>query len=238
MKKILLFVLMTNISLTIIGQNKYENPDIPLVDSFTAFRFLNVIGDPTKDSAIVSIGEDIGKVAPYPEKLSDKYDEKIRLSEKYYQIGDYYHAKSVLDEPLKHEPNNPFILDTYARAAYNFDKNESFRVYKILISNLDKEYNSSKTRPAISMWFREAYWKLGTLYMDNSKWDDAYYEISRFMGSIQEQIGSPIYIQALEYLTECAYMQYNDELAKYLGGRVLKYDPTNEYVNNILKKIK
>ena len=74
--------------------------------------------------------------------------------------------------------------------------------------------------------------------MDNSKWDDAYYEISRFMGSIQEQIGSPIYIQALEYLTECAYMQYNDELAKYLGGRVLKYDPTNEYVNNILKKIK
>lgn len=238
MKKLFLLVLLTyNIS-TVKAQNIYRNPDIPLADKFKGFLFINVINSTLKDGANVNMGDFIGKVAPYPEKFSEKHDYKIRLSQNYYRAGYFKNAKEMLNEALQKEPDNPFILDTYARAAYNFDKNESFRAYKIMISNLDKKYKSSETHPVISMWFKAAYWKLGTLYMDNSNWKEAYFEISRFMGSIQEQKGSQVYIQALEYLTECAYMQYNDELAKYLGKRVLEYDVNNEYVKNILKKIK
>ena len=47
-----------------------------------------------------------------------------------------------------------------------------------------------------------------------------------------------VYSQALEYLTECAYNQYDDKLAYYLANRTLFYDPNNSYVKGILKKMK
>ena len=88
------------------------------------------------------------------------------------------------------------------------------------------------------MWFREAYWKLGTLYMDNKMWDKAYFEIYRFILSAQNAKGSPVYCQALEYLTECAYMLNDYNLTQYLAERTLHYDPYNLYVSGLLRKIK
>jgi hypothetical protein len=86
--------------------------------------------------------------------------------------------------------------------------------------------------------FQDAYWKLGTLYMDNKEWEMAYYEISRFLAAIQEAKGKMVYTQALQYLTECAFNSYDDKLAEYLANRVLLYDKQNEYAIEVLKKIR
>jgi hypothetical protein len=90
----------------------------------------------------------------------------------------------------------------------------------------------------VDSWFREAYWKLGTLYMDRNEWKKAYYEISRFALAIQELKGQKIYTQALEYLTECAFNSHDDKLSNYLANRVLVYDKQNEYAQKVLTEIK
>ena len=135
------------------------------------------------------------------------------------------------------EPGNFFILNSYARACYWEEKEESFKAYKTLVDMLDSVYQGTESKIPVDLWFREAYWKLGTLYMDNSLFEQAYYEISRSLICMQDIKGEPIYCQALEYLTECAFMFKEDELARHLAKRTLFYDPGNAYVTEIIKKL-
>jgi len=135
------------------------------------------------------------------------------------------------------EPGNFFVLNYYARACYWEKKEESYRVYKSLVNMLDSINQGTGSEIPVDLWFREAYWKLGTLYMDNSLFEQAYYEISRSLICMQNMKGEPIYCQALEYLTECAYMLKEDELVRHLANRTLFYDPGNVYVSEIIKKL-
>ncbi len=222
---------------------KYQknNPDIPLMnewDKIAVYHFHVSDQILSSKDTIIKKGREFGFITGYPEPMSETYDKEIKLSIEYYNKGDYHNAKNILTEAEKKEPNNFFILEHYSRACYKIDKEESYRVYQKLVRSLDSVWYDTNYQFSIDLWHKEAYWKLGTLYMDNKKWKEAYFEISRFLFTITEQKGKSSYCQVLEYLTECAYMFYEDDLALYLANRTLLCDPKNKYVNDLLKKIK
>jgi hypothetical protein len=230
---ILLFLSTTWIN----AQVQFKNPDVPFFDLISSMDLIHIVKPSNSDSIIKIVrNQIIGQVAPYPDKFSETFDNEIRLSIKSYESGDFLNAKKILEDPIMIEPNNAFILFNYARASYNVDKPKSYEVYKKLVSLLDSRYHSVISAPVIDLWFREAYWKLGTLYMDNKVWSNAYYEISRFILSIQESKWTPVYSQAMEFLTECAYNLNDNNLSYYLAQRTLWYDPNNQYAKSILIK--
>jgi tetratricopeptide (TPR) repeat protein len=88
----------------------------------------------------------------------------------------------------------------------------------------------------IDMWFPEAYWKLGCLYLDRREYNQAVFEISRAFLFVPRS--GPVYEQALSYLCEAYYHLGNYTFAKYLGNRVLELNPGNKFVLEFLAKMK
>jgi tetratricopeptide (TPR) repeat protein len=212
-------------------------PDIPLARDLKSITYVHVIRSFTGDSVHIMPGDLIGKVAPYPDTLSRQFDNEINLSKDYYKNQNFLAAKSILETAVNKDSSNLFVLENYARASYQCDKDRSFEIYKKLVSNLDSIYRNRTDSIKIDLWFREAYWKLGTLYMDHKMWKEAYFEISIFIMGIQDAKGSRVYCQALQFLTECAYMLYEDKLASYIAQRTLMCDPANEYAKSIIRKL-
>jgi len=237
MNQLNIFILICNCSLILHAQGDQSMPDVPLFRDLKSIDYIHLVRTITGDSVKIKPGDLIGKVAPFPDTLSRQFDNEIKLSLDSYRRQNYSEAKSILEIPITNEPNNLFILNHYARACYQFDREKSFEMYIKLVSNLDSLYRNRADSIKIDMWFREAYWKLGTLYMDHKMWKDAYFEISRFIIGTQDAKGSPVYSQALQFLTECAYMLYDDKLALYLAQRTLRYDPANDYAKSIIKKL-
>lgn len=215
---------------------QHKNPDIPLLNSWGNINIHHA--HLTKVTGDVKAGDKIGYIQPFPDTLSLYFDNDLRLSMQFYKTGDYKKARAALIKAVQEDPDNFFVLENYARACYKIDTIESFKIYKKLVSNLDSTLYDPNYEFTVDLWHREAYWKLGTLYMDHYLWDKAYYEISRYLLTIQDQKGKFPYSQALEYLTECAFNLYDDDLTRYLANRTLYYDPKNEYVKELLQKIK
>jgi len=240
--KYLTLLLMTLCWFSGNGQVKetgYLVPDIPVINEWKHVNLIHVDYTKFKKTVGDSVyqGEQIGEIQAEPKMYSDRFDPEIKQSKEYFQLKDYPKAIEILKRALVEEPGNFFVLNNYARACYWENKEESYRVYNILVNMLDSVYEISENNIPVDLWFREAYWKLGTLYMDNSLFDQAYNEISRSMICMQDMKGEPIYCQALEYLTECAYMLKEDVLARYLANRTLFYDPRNVFVADVLKKL-
>ncbi|MBL7105089.1 MAG: hypothetical protein ISS18_12235 [Bacteroidales bacterium] len=221
-----------------ICQYNLRNPDIATKISVKKIDLIHLIS-PNEDVQDVEIGDLIGTVAPIPKKLSDKFDEQIKESKNFYSNQQFEKASKILERPSKIESMNPFILNEYARALYRIESKSDicYETYKKLIGIFDSTYHNSDTIIVIDIWFREAYWKLGTLHMDNNNWSDGFYEINRFLCSIQNEKGKPVYEQALSYLTECAYEMGERELCLHFANRVLFYNPENEYVKYYLTRI-
>ena len=240
--KTLTLLLMTLCWFSGNGQVKetgYLVPDIPVINEWKHVNLIHVDYTKFKKTVGDSVyqGEQIGEIQAEPKMYSDRFDPEIKQSKEYFQLKDYPKAIEILKRALVEEPGNFFVLNNYARACYWENKKESYRVYNILVNMLDSVYEISENNIPVDLWFREAYWKLGTLYMDNSLFDQAYNEISRSMICMQDMKGEPVYCQALEYLTECAYMLKEDILARYLANRTLFYDPRNVFVADVLKKL-
>lgn len=217
-----------------------KNPDAAVRSNYIYINLINVEYSLEEDTSDVVIGQKIGKIAPYPKYLSDKFHEQIYQSRKYYSEGNFEKAYKILEKPHEKEPDNKFIMEAYARALYqiNSKRGLSYRIYKKLVNQLDDESGMNDSTLTIDFWFREAYWKLGTLYMDNGEWINAFEEISRFILSIKDSKGTPIYDYALTYLTECAFEMKHKELCEYFANRTLFYNPNNEQVKNYLQEIK
>lgn len=241
MKRELTFLLVTFIFLTANCQEKkYKVEDIPLMNEWHDVNFYHVTYTNFKKNVgdTIHAGEQIGEIQKDPESFSDYYNEEIIQSISFYIQKEYQKAIDVLKIAFEKEPDNLFILNNYARASYWTNIEESYKVYQKIINRLDSIYKEPGYMVSVDMWFREAYWKLGTLYLDYYKYDKAYYEISRSLAAMQDLKGEYIYCQALEYLTECAFMMKEDELTLHLANRTLHYDPKNEYATKILKEIK
>ena len=236
--RIKIIVLLCIIFSTNLFSQKYKNIDVPYFDSIQSINFNHVNITLSKDEKTVKKGQEIGKIQDYPFNLSANFDMEIRLSNNAYDKGDFTNARMVLEKAIVLEPNNKFILNAYARASYKKDRETSYRIYEKLVKLLDSEDNCTRRNVIVDMWFQEAYWKYGTLLMDHEKWLDAKFEISRFLLSIQDAQESIVYIQALQYLTECAYSLYDDNTAIYLAKRTLFYDKNNDYAKEIIGKLK
>ena len=236
---IVLGILLTHLS---IWAQSYQlkNPDAAIRSNFENIDLIHVDYGFEKDTADVEMGQSIGKVSPYPEKYSERFHNQILQSRNHYNTGNFEQAFKVLEKAYKQEPNNNFIIEAYARALYQIDskRGESYQVYLNLITKLDNESGMNDSTLTIDFWFREAYWKLGTLYMDNGEWIKAFEDISRFVLSIQESKGTPIYDYALAYLTECAFEMGQKELCQHFANRTLFYNPANEQVKYYLKQLK
>lgn len=221
------------------AQYNLSNPDVLISSDIRNIDFFHTTTMIDSSRADIEMGESIGKIAAFPASLSQSFDLEIKQSQQLYLEGDYERAYKVIEKAVQEEGSNPFILETYARALYKIDnkKRKSYQIYNTLIANLDSINGNSISTLTVDMWFREAYWKLGTLHMDNGEWEKAQYEINRFIMSIQEVKGSFVYNQALGYLTECYFELGNKELCKHFGRRTLYYDPENQYVLSYLKNI-
>jgi tetratricopeptide (TPR) repeat protein len=218
---------------------KYQVPDIPIYNEWknVILYHADFTSSNLKLGDHVEAGEKIGSVQSEPKTFSNRFNNEILKSQQDYKQQDYKNAIDILKRAIVEESRNPFVLNNYARACYWEHKEESYRTYKKLIQMLDSTYDEPGTHVSIDLWFREAYWKLGTLYMDNSEYDKAYFEISRSIAAMQDLKGEFIYCQALSFLTECAYMMQDEELARYLADRTLFYDPKNTYVREYIDEL-
>ena len=239
MKSVILWVLSLILILSANAQYNLSNPDVLISSDIKNIDFLHVKTKFDNDTTKVRIGETIGKIDQQPEILSKSFDSEIKRSYQFYRNGHFEQAYTVLETAIMLEPSNPFVMEAYARALYQTKdkKDKSFEVYKKLITMLDSTNNNSSANLAIDMWFREAYWKLGTLYMDRKDWKKAQYEINRFLASIQELTGTVVYSQALEYLTECYFEMGDNKLCKHFAERTLFYVPDNQYAKSCLKQL-
>jgi tetratricopeptide (TPR) repeat protein len=94
-----------------------------------------------------------------------------------YARKKYQEAAALLRPALQDEPDNWFLLNELARTLFWIDeaRPESFRLYTRLV-DLQESKAGVKGRQdvvLIDVWFPEAYWKLGCLYLDHREYDKA-----------------------------------------------------------------
>ena len=179
------------------------------------------------------------RAEPLPEVQSDRHQKEIDTSRRLYDEGKYIEAAKTVQAALKDEPSNVFILECYARALYRMDpyRPASYEVYRRLISLLDNK--EEKTTILLDSWFKEAYWKYGTLLMDRGEWEKAAFEISRALAICFSQNDmQPFILQAYSYLTKAYFHMERYDVAKYYADAALQINPKNEYVKYYLDQIK
>jgi len=179
-------------------------------------------------------GDIIGTITPLPEVLSQRFDRDIQISKNLYQEGRYLLAYQVLESAIDQEPDNPFILNESARALYWIDslKTQSFEMYKKLIDILDESGRAEERVEGVyvNMWFIEAYWKIGTLYMDLEEHNNAIYEIHRALTGLAGQDHPQLLEQAYSYMTKAYYKVGNREASECYAKETLAINPRNTFI--------
>ncbi|RAK66735.1 hypothetical protein DLM85_10990 [Hymenobacter edaphi] len=222
------------------GQSRYyfRNADVALPRRINTVVLTSVDFDSTLLNTEVNPGQIIGQVTAQPLVRSARYGLAIIDSEQAYETGDFPRAAKLLETAALHEPDNPFITYQLARALYKTDatKPRAYTLYQRLITQLDAAVPATDSAVAVDVHFVEAYWKLGTLHMDNEQWPEAILSISRFLLGAQtlDYLDATIREQALGYLTECFFAIHDAEKCRYFGQRVLKLNPKNQYVRPYL----
>jgi hypothetical protein len=186
----------------------------------------------------IEAGQVIGRADTPPLVRSVRYGLQLIDSEAAYEAGRYAEAAALLETAAQLEPANPFITYQLARALYQLDdtKPRAYTLYQRLISQLDGAGLPDPATLNVDVWFSEAYWKLGTLYMDNEQWPEAIQSISQALlsASPENYAGTTVKEQMLQYLTECFYHIGNAELCRHYGNLTLQLFPRNAYVRPYL----
>lgn len=109
------------------------------------FRFLHLVpNDMLKIKENVKPYDFFGYMEKMPDVLSKKYNFIIKKSVKLYNEEKYEQAAKILEVAVKNEPDNPFILNFYAKALYWFDNESSYKYYNKLIEILDNQETGEK----------------------------------------------------------------------------------------------
>lgn len=206
---------------------------------FKSIVFGNVISV-VEDNQSVLEKETIGTIAPYPETFTESFDQQLNISKSLYAQGHFLIAYQTLEKARSSEPNNPFILNESARAAYMVDslKTTSLKLYKELITILDEEGAEETDGESIyiNIWFTEAYWKIGTLYMDVDNFSDATYEIQRALVSLYNRGSPQIFEQIYSFLAKSYYKLDKDYEAQCFAKEALRINPDNEFVKPYMQE--
>lgn len=179
----------------------------------------------------VGRGESLGKIQSYPLLFSEKFNSEYLESQKLYNSRDYLSAANILTKAIQEEPDNPFLLNQYARSLFWIPsfKKDSFDTYSKLIHILDKQ-TKEQDSVVIDLWFAEAYWKIASLHLDQGEYQKAIFEISRFLIGYAGHLSNQAYEQAFEYLAEAHYYLKETENAKYFAKLALDINPQNKKV--------
>ena len=191
-----------------------------------------------KERGPVQPGQSMGTAEEPLEVLSQKHGDRIQKSRALYDDQDYLEAIEEIKPAYKDEPDNPFILETYARALFRAPgmRPQSLSMYLRLMKILDAQGNDRKGTIVISAPFIDAYWKMGLLHLDSGEYGPAALEISKALaGGMWKTPGAQE--QALGYLTEAFFHLNNYEAAGYYGSLTLLLNPKNTYVLQYLKQI-
>jgi tetratricopeptide (TPR) repeat protein len=198
------------------------------------------------DSAIDSLapgttidkGMVVARTQPLPAIRSVYHGADLAASEAAYDAGQFPEAARLLREAIAKEPDNPFLLNAYARALYQVQETnpQSYTAYLAVFRLLDAQYKSTPTELAVDCWFLESYWKFGTLCLDQGQWEVAALCIEQCLaGSGDLYASNPLLLeQALGYLTEAFAESHRPALCRYYGQRTLKLFPVNRYVRPYL----
>lgn len=238
---LVLFFLM--LSVAALGQSRYYiyGPQAALPKPINTVNLIHVDFDTTLIGRRIEQGQTIGQTDEKPLVRSARYGLHILDSEEAYEQGQYARAAAVLEEAGQREPQNPFVMYQLARALYKLDESKprAYTLYQRLLTQLDAAVPQNDSTLNVDVWFAEAYWKLGTLYMDNQQWDEAIRSISQFLLAAPEQhyVGTALHEQILAYQTECFYNIGDREMCRYYGQRTLQLFPKNQYVKPYLAKL-
>jgi tetratricopeptide (TPR) repeat protein len=200
---------------------------------------LHVIPQPGLEAGTrLAAGAPLGRVQPLPETLSGRHQSAIESADARYDAEQYEEALAVIDPAYQDEPENPFVIEVYARTLYRMGRRvESFEPYRKLVALLDAQRltipGAGPQSVVIDAWFADAYWKLGTLYMDRAEYDKAAFEISRCLAT-GRSLPPALTDQAYSYLTKAHYHLGDYATAEALGRLTLRHNPDNQYVRPFL----
>ena len=204
---------------------------------------LHVIPQPGLEAGTqVVAGAPLGSVQPLPETLSGRYQSAIESADARYDAQEYEEALAAIDPAYQDEPENPFVIEVYARTLYRMGRRvESFEPYRKLVALLDAQRltipGAGPRSVVIDAWFADAYWKLGTLYMDRAEYDKAAFEISRCLAT-GRSMPAALTDQAYSYLTKAHYHLGDYATAEALGRLTLRHNPDNQYVRPFLEDMR
>jgi tetratricopeptide (TPR) repeat protein len=185
--------------------------------------------DLTEETQVVR-GELLGTVQRPPARLSERFHEDIQAAEELYSKQKVEDARVIMEKVQQHEPDNVFVLELFARILFRLDlREQSFQTYRRLMQIVEKQHASPDAGIIIDVWFTDAYWKLGILFLDRKEYALAAMEISKALAS-RAWRNSATYDQALSYLVEAFYFMRNYDVCKYYAAETLKRNPKNTYV--------
>jgi tetratricopeptide (TPR) repeat protein len=219
-------------------------------------RYHNVIAyDKVRKGKSVNAREHVGKRRPRPNPLTPN-DDLFKQGEELYKEKKYQEAVQILLKLYELDNQNPFVLNAIARSYYNIkgSASQSINTYLALMKVIENGYFDSekhsvtlspkkrKSEDVVVMWFTEAYWKLGTLYLDYEEYEKAVIEMSKIYYidyHVEAKIGADdrlIATQLFSFLAESYFMLKNKEANNYFHCRTMEIDPDNKYVGKFLLK--
>lgn len=257
MKQILLLILF-NLSADIWAISKCGDDAAysPFADSI--IKYHNVV--PYKSvikGKLVTAKDYLGTIRPLPKSLT--LDDKLyKEGEIAYNAGNYSLAINLFTKVFDLDRSNPFVVNALARTFYKIEGQggrsinayiELMRIieagylesdqYSILVSSSNA---TDQSTIIIDPWFLEAYWKLGTLYLDYQDYPKAILEMSKmyyYEFKAHKKIAAAdrkLATELFAYLTEAYFHLKNAEANRYFACRTNEIDPGNDYIKQFILK--
>ena len=234
----LLLVVLTGVSLISAcstGQNRAPAPPGPGADPISTFLagrsviYQHVVSS-LEPGADFAAGQQIGVVESLPTIQSECHQDLLEAARQLYARGQYLQAALIVRPAVVSEPENPFVLNEYARALFRVDslRMESGRTYERLTTLLNRPFSSDPSALVVDFWFRDAHWKLAMLYLDIEDYSKAFIEL------VKVHLTRPTEPEAREqlnaYFAEAAFHMGDQAGADWFVRKTLAINPKNEYV--------
>lgn len=186
--------------------------------------------------SLIAAGETIGRMAPFPEPRSKRFESELLRSEALYTQRHYTEAASVLRPAWESKRYDAFVANAYARALYwtSEDRGAAFEAYRTLVGALDSFGAAHEPGYVyVDMWFGEAYWKLGTLHMDRREYREAICQMERSLYANGDPTN--LYLEQLySYLAEAYFELGRADRADAYAREALRRNPANTSVRRYL----
>jgi tetratricopeptide (TPR) repeat protein len=172
----------------------------------------------------------IGTVDTFPLVQSPRHQNELLAARRLYSQGRFLEAADVVKTTFNDEPDNPFLLNEYARALFRVDslRPQSRQAYQNLVALLTDRQSPPANGLVIDLWFVDAYWKLAMLYLDSGEYSRALIELAKVV--LAPQPDPRLREQVYAYLAEAYFLQGDHPAAQWFVDRTLEIDPANEYV--------